>query len=568
MPMNVAIAPAPGSATSATTASRSSGPCLDGERAARDRRDDRDLVAGRELVAAPCVLAVSGVGQPGRLVSQLEPRPHVGDGRAVGDVQLALRPAGPLTQRGEEPDGDPHAGQRTGSRRSGLGPRSIVPAMTKPVYGPDDAPGVRPPPGEFPFTRGARPEGYRGRPWTMRQYAGFVVGRGDERALPAAARPRPDGPLGRVRPADPARARLRRPARAAARSGARASPSTRSADMRTLLDGIPLGEVSTSMTINAPASLLLLLYELVAEEQGVDAEALCAGRSRTTSSRSTSPAATTSSRPRPSHAADRRHVPATAPSGCRASTRSRSPGYHIREAGSTRGAGARVHARQRHRLRAGGGRRRASRWTRSRVRLSFFFNAHNDFFQEVASFALRGMLWAEIMRSRFGATRRATPDAAVSRPDRRLDADCPAGREQHRAGGGAGVSRRSCGGAQSLPTNGFDEALALPTERSRHDRPAHAADPGEPRPASTQTTDPLAGSYYIEALTDELANTGARADHRDRRARRRRRSGRVWLGAGRQIEQGRVRTHHQRVQSGDAGGSSASTAGRPGAPRK
>jgi len=129
--------------------------------------------------------------------------------------------------------------------------------MTKPVYGPDDAPAMRPPPGEFPFTRGVRPEGYRGRPWTMRQYAGFssaeetnqrfrlLLDRGQTGLSVAFDLPTQLGldsddalALGEV-----------------GRTGVAIDSL---ADMRLLLEGIPLGEVSASMTINAPASLLLL----------------------------------------------------------------------------------------------------------------------------------------------------------------------------------------------------------------------------------------------------------------------------------------------------------------------
>ena len=122
------------------------------------------------------------------------------------------------------------------------------------------------------------------------------LGGGDERALQAAADARPDGSVDRVRPADPARAGLRRPARPRRGRAAPAWPSTRVDGHARCSTAIPLGEVSTSMTINAPASILLLLYELVGAEQGVDAGRALAGRSRTTCSRSTSRAATTSSR--------------------------------------------------------------------------------------------------------------------------------------------------------------------------------------------------------------------------------------------------------------------------------
>ena len=153
----------------------------------------------------------------------------------------------------------------------------------KPVYTEDDVEGLELElPGEYPFTPRPYTDMYRGCPWTIRQYAGFVS-RGDEPALPVPARARPDWSsvafdpdAARVRPDD---------ARAEGEVGRTGVAIDSIADMELLFDGISLNEVSTSMTINAPA-LLLLLYEPVAEEQGVSEE-ICAAPSRTTSSRST-----------------------------------------------------------------------------------------------------------------------------------------------------------------------------------------------------------------------------------------------------------------------------------------
>ena len=148
----------------------------------------------------------------------------------------------------------------------------------EPLYDEDDvAPGLEErlgEPGEYPFTRGIHAGMYRDRLWTMRQYAGFASRRGHQRALPLPDRARLDRALDGLRPADPARPRLRRPALPRARSAAPASPIDTIEDMRICFDQIPLDEVSTSMTINAPAAILLLLYELVGEEQGVPAEQL------------------------------------------------------------------------------------------------------------------------------------------------------------------------------------------------------------------------------------------------------------------------------------------------------
>jgi methylmalonyl-CoA mutase N-terminal domain/subunit len=371
--------------------------------------------------------------------------------------------------------------------------------MTKPVYGPDDAPAARPPPGEFPYTRGIRPEGYRGRPWTMRQYAGFSSAEDTNRRfrllldrgqtglsvafdLPTQLGLDSDDPL------------------ALGEVGRTGVAIDSLADMRLLLEGIPLGEVSTSMTINAPASLLLLLYELVAEEQGVGPEALSGTiqndilKEYIARGNYIFPA-----RPSMRLTVDTfRYCTERLP---RWNTISIS-GYHIREAGSTAAqelaftlangiayvqaavdAGLEVDAFAR--------------------RLSFFFNAHNDFFAEVAKFRAARALWAAVMRDRFGAR----------------DARSQMLRFHAQTGGSTLTAQQAennivrvavqalsavCGGAQSLHTNGFDEALALPTERSAtialRTQQILATEAG-----ATAAADPLGGSYYIEALTDELA---------------------------------------------------------------
>ena len=187
------------------------------------------------------------------------------------------------------------------------------------------------------------------------------------------------------------------------------------------------------------------------------------------------------------------------------------------------------------------------RWTRSRARLSFFFNAHNDFFQEVAKFRAARMLWAEIMRTRFGAT---DERSLMLRFHAQTGGSTLTAQQAENNIVRVAVQAFSavCGGAQSLHTNGFDEALALPTEHSAtialRTQQILATEAG-----ATQTTDPLAGSYYIEALTDELA-----ALARELIAEIDELGGAVaavesgWVQE--QIEQAAF-THHQRVQSGD-----------------
>ena len=274
-------------------------------------------------------------------------------------------------------------------------------------------------------------------------------------------------------------------------------------DMRLLLDGIPLRDVSTSMTINAPASLLLLLYELVAEEQGVGPEALSGTiqndilKEYIARGNYIFPA-----RPSMRLTVDTfRYCTERLP---RWNTISIS-GYHIREAGSTAAqelaftlangiayvqaavdAGLEVDAFAR--------------------RLSFFFNAHNDFFTEVAKFRAARTLWAEIMRDRFGAR---DPRSQMLRFHAQTGGSTLTAQQAENNIVRVAVQALSavCGGAQSLHTNGYDEALALPTERSAtialRTQQILATEAG-----ATATADPLGGSYYIEALTDELAGEG------------------------------------------------------------
>jgi methylmalonyl-CoA mutase, N-terminal domain len=415
--------------------------------------------------------------------------------------------------------------------------------MTKPVYGPDDAPAERPPPGEFPYTRGTRPEGYRVRPWTMRQYAGFSSAEDTNRRfrllldrgqtglsvafdLPTQLGLDSDDPL------------------ALGEVGRTGVAIDSLADMRLLLEGIPLGEVSTSMTINAPASLLLLLYELVAEEQGVGPELLSGTiqndilKEYIARGNYIFPA-----RPSMRLTVDTfRYCTERLP---RWNTISIS-GYHIREAGSTAAqelaftlangiayvqaavdAGLEVDAFAR--------------------RLSFFFNAHNDFFAEVAKFRAARMLWAEIMRDRFGAR---DPRSQMLRFHAQTGGSTLTAQQAENNIVRVAVQALSavCGGAQSLHTNGYDEALALPTERSAtialRTQQILATEAG-----GTATTDPLGGSYYIEALTDRLAGEArALIGEIDRMG-----------GSVAAVESGWVQEaieqsafeHHRRVQSGD-----------------
>jgi methylmalonyl-CoA mutase N-terminal domain/subunit len=271
------------------------------------------------------------------------------------------------------------------------------------------------------------------------------------------------------------------------------------ADMELLFDGIPLGDVSTSMTINAPAALLLLLYELVAEKQGVAGERL-RGTVQNDILKEYIARGNYIFPPRPSmriatdlFAYCHERLP-------RWNTISIS-GYHIREAGST--------AVQELAFTLANG----IAYCRAAVdaglspdefgeRLSFFFNAHNHFFQEVAKFRAARRLWARIMRDRFGAT---NPRALALRFHAQTGGSTLTAQQPENNVVRVAVQALSavCGGAQSIHTNGFDEALALPTEASARialrtqQILAHEA-------GGTDTADPLGGAYFIEALTREL----------------------------------------------------------------
>src|SRR3954465_9371129 len=368
----------------------------------------------------------------------------------------------------------------------------------KPVYTAQDAPGELELPGEYPFTRGPYEDMYRGRPWTIRQYAGFasaeetnqrfryLLERG-QMGLSVAF----DLPTQLGYDSDDARA--------AGEVGRTGVAIDSLADMELMFDSIPLGDVSTSMTINAPAALLLLLYELVAEEQGVPGERL-RGTGQNDVLKEYIARGNYIFPPRPSmrittdlfaYCADR--IP-------RWNTISIS-GYHIREAGST--------AVQELAFTLANGIAYCQAAMDAGLspdafgeRLSFFFNAHNDFFQEVAKFRAARRLWARIMRERFGAT---NPRALALRFHAQTGGSTLTAQQPENNIVRVAIQALSAvaGGAQSLHTNSYDEALALPSEHAAHialrTQQVIAAEAG-----TVDTADPLGGSYYVEALTDEL----------------------------------------------------------------
>ncbi len=353
-------------------------------------------------------------------------------------------------------------------------------------------------PGEYPYTRGVHRDMYRKQLWTMRQYAGYASAReSNERYryllqhgstglsmafdLPTQLGLDSDDPrcLGEV-----------------GRTGVAIDTID---DMRTAFDQIPLDQVSTSMTINAPASVLLLLYELVGSEQGVPSEQLRG----TTQNDILKEYIARGNFIYPPEGAIRLTTDLFAYCNERVprwNTVSIS-GYHFREKGCsavqevafTLANGiAYVQAA----LDAG------LELDRFAPRLAFFFNGHNNVFQEVAKFRAARRMWAQIMRERFGAVderswrlRFHTQTGGVT-----LTAQQPENNIVRVALQGFAAV---CGGTQSLHTNGFDEALALPTERAAKIALRTQQIIGYESGAA-DTVDPFAGSYYVESLTDEI----------------------------------------------------------------
>src|SRR5688500_13214109 len=334
---------------------------------------------------------------------------------------------------------------------------------------------------------------YRGRPWTIRQYAGFgsaeetnarfryLLDRGQTGIsvafdLPTQLGYDSDDPhaLGEV-----------------GRTGVAIDSI---ADMELLFADIPLGEVSTSMTINAPAALLLLLYELVAERQGVPAEAL-RGTAQNDILKEYCARGNYIYPPRPSM-----RITTDLFAYCHERLRRWNTisisGYHIREAGST--------AVQELAFTLANGIAYCQAAVEAGLspdevgaRLSFFFNAHNHFLQEVAKFRAARRLWAEIMRDRFGAT---NPRAQALRFHAQTGGSTLTAQQPENNVVRVAVQALSAasGGAQSLHTNGFDEALALPTERSARNALRTQQIPA-PEAGAPDTADPLGGSYFHRA---------------------------------------------------------------------
>jgi len=373
----------------------------------------------------------------------------------------------------------------------------------RPVYGPDDLAGWDPAsklgePGDFPYTRGVYSSMYTGRPWTMRQYAGFGTAAESNRRyhqLVAA------GTGGLSVAFDlPTQMGYDSDAPVAHGEVGKVGVAIDSVeDMRLLFDGIPMDRVSTSMTINAPAAVLLLLYQLVAAEHGVSADALTGTVQNDVLkeyiARGTYiyPPAASLRLTSDIFAYCRRELP-------RYNTISIS-GYHMAEAGATPVqevaftlANAREYVRAA--LSAGLG------VDEFAPRLSFFFVARTTLLEEVAKFRAARRIWAHLMRDEFGAKdpksqmlRFHTQTAGVQ-----LTAQQP---EVNLIRVAVQALGAVLGGTQSLHTNAYDEAIALPTEKAARlalrtqQVLAYETD-------VTTTVDPFAGSYVVESLTDDL----------------------------------------------------------------
>jgi len=359
-------------------------------------------------------------------------------------------------------------------------------------------------PGQFPFTRGVQATMYRGRFWTMRQYAGYATAEESNRRfryllehgqtglsvafdLPTQMGYDPDHPFveGEVGKVGVSIASIE--------------------DMERLLDGIPLDKVSTSMTINATAPILLALYVAVARRRGIPLDRL-SGTIQNDILKEYMARGTYIYPPGPAlrlvtdvieFATE--NLPHWNPISI--------SGYHIREAGSTAVqelaftlANGIAYVEQ--------SRARGLDVDRFGPRLSFFFNSHNDFFEEVAKFRAARRLWARLMRDRFGAK----SAAAQMLRFHAQTAGCSLTAQQPENN----VVRTTIqalaavlGGCQSLHTNALDEALALPSERAARialrTQQIIAHESGV-----TNTVDPLGGSYFVESLTDQIEQEACR----------------------------------------------------------
>src|SRR5438477_1321699 len=353
-------------------------------------------------------------------------------------------------------------------------------------------------PGEFPYTRGIHPSGYRGRLWTMRQFSGFATAVETNKRYHYLLQNGQTGQsvafdmptlMGQDSDAPTSRGEI----------GHCGVAIDSLADMETLFDGIPLGEITTSMTINSPAAILLCMYLAVAEKQGVPFVKL-GGTLQNDILKEFIAQKEFIFPPEPSMRLVVDSIEYCAKAVPKWNTISIS-GYHISEAGST--------AAQELAFTLADGMAyvgacivRGMRIDDFASRLSFFFDAHIDFFEEIAKFRAARRIWARWMREKYGAQderswklRFHTQTAGVS-----LTAQQP---ELNIARTAVEALAAVLGGTQSLHTNAMDEVLALPTDKAARlalrTQQLLAYETGV-----ANTIDPLGGSYFIEALTDEM----------------------------------------------------------------
>jgi methylmalonyl-CoA mutase, N-terminal domain len=357
-------------------------------------------------------------------------------------------------------------------------------------------------PGEFPFTRGIQPDMYRGKPWTMRQYAGFstaeesnkryhyllsqgVMGLSVAFDLPTQIGYNSDHPL------------------AEGEVGKVGVAIDSLEDMQTLFKGISLEQVSTSMTINATGFILLALYVAVAKQQGADLKKLN-GTIQNDILKEYAARGTYIYPPKPSMRIITDIFEWCSNEVPKWNTISIS-GYHIREAGST--------AVQEIAFTLSNGKAYVNAAIEKGLdinvfgkRLSFFFNAHNNLFEEVAKFRAARRMWARIMKD-LGAT---DPRAMMLRFHAQTGGSTLTAQQPLNNIGRVTVQTLAAvlGGTQSLHTNGYDEALSLPTEEAARialrTQQIIAFESG-----AADTADPLAGSYYVESLTNDVEREAA-----------------------------------------------------------
>lgn len=353
-------------------------------------------------------------------------------------------------------------------------------------------------PGEFPFTRGVQPTMYRGRLWTMRQYAGFgtaqetnerfkhllangQTGLSTAFDLPTQTGYDSDDPM------------------SAGEVGQVGVAIDSLADMETLFEGIPLDQVSTSMTINAPAAMLVAMYMVAAEKQGHD-HGVVMGTAQNDVLKEYVARGTYIFPPSESVRLAANLINFCATEAPRFNSISVS-GYHIREAGSTAAqeiafafANAVAYLEE--------CRRQGGDLNESAQRVSWIFNTHNHFFEEVAKYRALRRLWARLMVERFGIT---NPQAQMLRTHTQTGGSTLTAQQPRNNIARAALQALAAvtGGVQSLALSCYDEALALPTTEAQQialrTQQIIAFESG-----AADTIDPLAGSYYVESLTDTL----------------------------------------------------------------